>query len=257
MRALNLIAATLLISGLLTIAPAPAQQVLTLAGDPWPPYVTGSLGEEASGGIGVALIREVFRRIDGVEVRFPLQPWKRALRDVETGERDGIALLLKTPEREAYMAFSEPLVSSRSLVWYREDRFPDGYEWRSYEDLLQRHIGLIRGYSYGTRMDRAIADGSVKVTKVASIRQLFLMLARDRVELALANDWVGFTIAESLTEQARIVAAETPTGEDVYHIGFSRRSGASRWLSRVDEVIREMRAEGVIERMVNEHFQRD
>lgn len=236
---------------------ATAQRVLTLTGDPWPPYVSGSLGEDADGGIGVVIIREIFQRIDGLEVRFPLQPWKRALRDVEMGRRDGIALLLKTPEREAYMEFSDPVIASRSLVWFRADRFPSGFEWHHTRELLRHHIGVIRGYSYGKDMDRAIARDSAKVTRVASVEQLFAMLARDRLDLALANDAVGMTMAKAYAGTARIVAADHATGEDVYHIGFSRRSGASAWIPRVNQAIRELRRDGAIERMLKDYYNQD
>lgn len=250
-------AVLLLMSSVLLVTQTRAEDVLTLTGDPWPPYVIGTEGSpDAEGGLGVDLIRNLFDRIDGVSVRFPLMPWKRALKEVELGRYDGICLLLRTSERESYMAFSEPLLASRSLIWYRRERFSDGFKWDRFQDLLSYHVGAIRGYSYGPQMDEAIAEGKVRVTKVSSLRQLFQMLARGRVDLVFANDAVGLAMAERFAAEAEIVAAHKPTGEDVYHIGFSRKSGAARWLPQVNAAIAEMQDDGTIARTVSAFFKK-
>ena len=85
-----------------------ADQVVTFVGDPWPPYVEGVLGEDASTGVAVEVINEIFSRIENVHARFPLIPWNRALSEVEAGSRDGIAMLLKTPKREQFMVTRFP-----------------------------------------------------------------------------------------------------------------------------------------------------
>ena len=67
---------------------------ISLVEDPWPPYIEGRTGEPASGGKLVELYRELFRRIEGVEVEYLLMPWKRALVEVELGRQDGFLKLL-------------------------------------------------------------------------------------------------------------------------------------------------------------------
>ena len=247
----------LLLVVLLLSAPLPtiAKQVVTLAGDPWPPYVLGKVGEDASKGLAVELIRAIFARIPGVEVRFPLVPWKRALREVEQGNYDGIALLLRTPEREAYMTYSDPVIASRSLVWYRQKRFPAGFELTGLDDLLPFRVGVIRGYSYGKMVDAAIKGGRLKASEESSMRQLFMMLARDRVDLVLANDAVGYAMAKSYAEGEPIVPAKGATGEDVYRIGFSQRSKALELLPKVNRAIGELQAEGVFDARMKLFFE--
>ncbi|MFT5118096.1 MAG: hypothetical protein ACI9NY_001634, partial [Kiritimatiellia bacterium] len=36
----------------------------------WPPYVTGKLGAEADGGVVIDLYKELFKRIEDVEVTY-------------------------------------------------------------------------------------------------------------------------------------------------------------------------------------------
>ncbi len=232
----------------LTLVGAGAQaRDITLTGDPWPPYVNGEIGGEAQDGIAVRLARHIFARIEGVTPRFPLIPWERALREVEAGTMDGIVILAKTPERERYMVYTEPLITARSLVWYDARRFPAGFEWSSFGDLAPHLIGAVRGYDYGPDIERGAAAGRLNLVQVNAVGQLFAMLARGRVELALANDSVGYGLARRHAGEADIRPASKATGTDVYYMAFSLRSDAATLVKQVNETIAELRREGVLQ----------
>ncbi len=226
------------------------REVVTLTGDPWPPYVEGELGGEADGGIAIELVKRIFDRFPGTEVSFPLFPWNRALRAVETGSEDGIVLLLKTPEREQFLEFTEPLFEAQNLVWYSTERFPAGFQWLTLEDLDGYTIGITMGYSYGDEIDLAIESGALSVTPVPTVEHLFAMLARNRIDSALATDAVGYALAEEYAAIAEIVPASKATGTDVYHLGFSKKSPARRMIPDINRVISELRADGVIDRLI-------
>lgn len=227
-----------------------ADQVVTLTSDPWPPYVLGVTGGEATGGIGVELMQRIFDRIDGVDVKFPLVPWKRALQAVEKGTMDGIGILLKTPERERYMEYTDVLFTSHDLVWYTTRRFPHGFSWNRFEDLKPHMVGVVRGHSYGEEIDKLIKSGDITVSDVSSADQLFIQLARGRFDLAFANDAVGHALAKEYVKVSKIVAAEKAASKDVHHIGFSKKSSAREFIPRINEVIKELKGEGVIERII-------
>ena len=237
-----LCALALLGAEIIITASAEERQV-TLTGDPWPPYVEGELGTMATGGIAVWLVERIFERIVDVTPTFPLVPWERALREVEAGTMDGIVILAKTPERERYMVYTEPLMTSRNLVWYTEERFPEGFQWSSVEDFSGHLVGVVRGYDYGADIDNAIVDGTLSVVAVNDTERLFTMLARGRLDLALANDNVGMAQARRRAGEATIRAADRPTAEDVYYMAFSRRSDAARLVDPVNRVLADLRRE--------------
>lgn len=225
-----------------------ARLTVDLVGDPWPPYVEGEPGEYATGGVAVEIIRRVFDEIGDAEVRFPLIPWKRALLEVERGSTDGIPMLLKTPEREAYMQFSAPLVTGYNLVW---SVVRDGavYEWSRIEDLHGKTLGVVKGYSYGADIDGAIAAGRIAALEAPNVEQLFAMLEAGRIELVLANDAVGY----ALTRQQRAVEikpSQRPANAETFHIGLSKKSPAVGLLPQIDRAIDRLRRQGVIERIV-------
>lgn len=228
---------------------AAAAETVLLASDPWPPYVTGELGGKVTGGLAVDLINRIFERIDGVDVAIPMVPWNRALAEVEKGTKDGIPMLLKTEEREAYMVYTDPLVRSSSLIWYVRERIPDGVEWQRIDDLVRYRIGITRGYSYGEEMDAALNSGRYTVVAAASTSQLFKMLTKNRVDLALANDAVGYTLAAEHAPDGAIVPAPKAIEIEVHYMAFSKKSPAVRLIPQINRIIGELRAEGVMARI--------
>jgi uncharacterized protein (TIGR02285 family) len=225
---------------------------VTLTGDSWPPYLVGELGEEAHSGIAVELVREIFARLPEADVSFPMIPWNRALREVETGTKDGFVMLLKTPERERYMEYTDPLFTAYNLVWYTTDSFPSGFGWEELPDLSTHTIGVTRGYSYGDEIDLAVVSGALSITPVPTVGHLFAMLARGRIDLALANDAVGYALALRYEQKAEIVPAKQATGTHVYHLAFSRKSNTRLLIPRINSIISELRDEGYIDGLMTD-----
>lgn len=229
--------------------PAAAQETneVTLVGDSWPPYIYGDVGGEAKGGVGVELLHEIFRRIDTVQLRFPLVPWNRALRAVEQGTHDGIGILLKTDEREQYMDYTEEVFRSFNTFWYTKKKFPDGFNWENYKDFAPYTIGLIQGHSYGKEFDQLVKIGALKTVSVSSADQLFAMLAKGRLDLVPANKLVGITYANALVNEGIIIQpTQKPSGIEIYYIAFSKKSSARHLIPQVNQVIRDLTEEGYI-----------
>lgn len=226
-----------------------AEQRVTLTGDPWPPYVEGELGQEARGGIVVELVERIFSRLEGVEASFPLVPWNRALKEVEVGTKDGIVALLKSAERERYMVYTDPLFESHNLVWYSKKKFPRGFNWNKIGDLAGYRVGITKGYTYGDDIDHAIESGLLPVVRVPTVDRLFAMLARDRVDIALANDNVGNALAGRYGSANELVAAHKATGKDVHYLAFSRKSPAQDLVPRINRILSELRGEGVLDEL--------
>lgn len=229
--------------------PAVAQRTVSLVGDPWPPYVNGNLGEYAETGIAVEIINRVFAQIEGVQASFPLIPWKRALLEVERGQSDGIAMLLKTAERERYMRYSAPLITGYNLLWYLEKAPGEAFVWNRIEDLHGLRIGAVEGYSYGDEIDAAIAAGEIVAVLGPTVEHLFAMLVAGRVDLVMANDAVGYELARQ-SRDIKIRPAERPTNAETFYMGISKLSPAVDLLPQIDLAITRLQRDGVIERIV-------
>lgn len=226
-----------------------SETTVTLVGDPWPPYVEGTLGEDAHKGITVQIINAIFSGLEDVKARFPLIPWKRALREVEEGHQDGIGMLLKTPEREKYMAYSDPLLDGKNLVWSVEKDNGSYFEWNEMADFHKLKLGIIRGYSYGDAMDKEIELGNVSIIAAPTVDHLFAMLVNGRVDIVVANDAVGYAQQKKHRSQ-RIKPAQKMLNSETFYIGFSKKSPAVELLPRINQIIGQLRDRGEIERII-------
>ena len=227
-----------------------ADQVVTFVGDPWPPYVEGVLGEDAKSGVAVEIVNEIFSRIGNASARFPLIPWNRALLEVEEGSQDGIGMLLKTPEREQYMVYSEPMLVGLNLVWSASEQGERTFEWDVIDDFHGLRVGVIDGYSYGEEVDREIEEGRIAVIKLQTVEQMFTMLANDRIDLAMATDAVGMVLAKKYPE-AGIKPAKRPTDSDTYYMAISKKSPAVTLIPEINRIIKQLQSMGIIESIVS------
>ena len=232
---------------------ADEKRLVTLVSDPWPPYVFGELGQEATSGAVVDLLNAIFERLDDTRLSIPLVPWNRALREVREGTKDGIGIILKTAEREEYMDYTDVVFNSINLVWYTTDRFPDGFEWEHYVDFETHTIGVVGGHSYGEELDEMFAEGTLTAIKVSSAGQLFAMLEKGRIDLAFADRLVGSAFVSDYAESGtRIAAAEKSPSGEVYYIAFSKKSEARHLIPAVNRAVSELRKEGVIQKLVGD-----
>ena len=227
-----------------------AGQVVKLTSDPWPPYILGELGSEANGGSGVELLKAIFARVDGVDVSLPLVPWKRALKEVKDGTMDGIQLLRKTSEREQFMDYSSGLFVSRELVWYSGKRFPNNFSWASLTDLNKYTIGVVNGYSYSTELDKAVANKELTVVKANSNEQIFTMLVAGRIDLAIANESVGYALVKQYADISKILPAEKAIAAEMHYLTLSKKSPVRHVMPKINQAIEALKKEGVIDQIM-------
>lgn len=227
-----------------------AQNTIILASDPWPPFVLGNEGEQATEGVGVELIRTIFSRIKNTTVHIPLMPWKRALNDVKQGRIDGVPFLYKNPERMEYMVFTDPLFLSQDLAWYSKKQHPQGLAWQTIDDLAPYTIGGVRGYSYSPDINQAKAQKKITYVETDNADQLFTMLAGGRIDIALANKVVGSAQAKLHAPDIPITSMDKAIAEAYFYMGLSKKRQAKELIPQINQALTTLKAEGEIERII-------
>ena len=222
---------------------------ITLSEDPFPPYTLGVEGEAPGGGIAVDIISEIFRRLNiGTDMR--LYPWNRCLAQMKAGRRDGLMMVIRTPEREEYMVFTEPLVRDRWLFYHLADRDPPP-AWETYEDLRPYRIGITAGYGYGDEFLNAARTLSLSIDEVKSDLHNFRKLLAGRTDLFICLENVANkTFAMNPELKGRFRTCEKPLRELEMHMTFSKKSPAVRLLPEVNSVIRQMRQDGTMDKIL-------
>lgn len=219
-------------------------RTLSLVEDPWPPFTFGKAGAPPTGGYAVEFAEAIFGRL-GVEFEITLFPWKRCLHMVEHGISDGLLLATRNVERETWLSYTDPIMESRDLVWYRADR-PSPIEWTELKDFKPYVIGRSAGFNYGDAFNAAEARYGFNIEENVNDLLNFKKLAAGRIDIFICNEIAAKYIFESHPElQGLFAASEKPLKTVTLYMGFSRKSGADAIVPEVNKAISELKAEGV------------
>jgi len=230
--------------------PALGGDVVRLAAFDYPPFYFQENDEVT--GIAVDLIRELFSRL-GRDVVVDMLPLKRALTYVEAGSRDGIMILIKTPERQEYMEYTESVMTVRGLLWTAADAPGNKVGSEFFRDLQSRKIGVTRGYSYGTDFDEMLQGMDVNVAN--SDLSNFRMLVSPRIDVFPCNEIVAGGIFKRHPELAgEVVPSEQAFVEWVLHMGVGKASPLKDSIPAINAALAAMRKEGLIDAIVKKYI---
>lgn len=208
----------LLLSGLGADGAA-ATQALRLVSDELAPYVMAT-GPGAAEGIDVDIARQALASQGGPALSVALLPWRRALQQLERGEADLAPSVRRTPEREAFLAFSLPYGGG---VRHRLVSAPDARRVvRDVAALRDLSVGLVKGYAYPALLARAPGLRPVYVNdKPALLR----MAAARRFDVAVIAELTGAWLLHELglSEQLRVHPFVMTEGRQT-QFAISRRS---------------------------------
>ncbi|KUM01922.1 transporter substrate-binding domain-containing protein [Chromobacterium subtsugae] len=223
---------------------------LTMCYDKYPPYALGEFDTVAGGGIKVRLLQEIGRQL-GLAVTVKIMPWKRCLTEAKEGRVDGILPLYKTPEREQYMEFSAPVMRQYNCFLYKKSAFRGAVDWRDYDRLKTHRLGMEIGSVVDKDMEAAFMTAH-PIERARDSVTLIKMIESGRIDLATIDSNVGKYLVNQQGVADAIGVSDVPIGELSYAaFGFSRAAGADRWAPDFNRVIEQMRASGLLEKIVS------
>lgn len=141
---------------LLFVSPVQAQETVHLATGEWPPFMSENF---QFGGFGTKICTEAFA-LAGLKTKYSYMPWKRAYESTKLGQFAASPGWRKTPEREVYFYFSDPLFSAPSAFFYRKDTH---FDWKSLNDVKDMTIGVTLGYTHESLLKPIVDKGKGKL----------------------------------------------------------------------------------------------
>lgn len=207
---------------------AQANPVLRVVGSADPPYrqFHGSDGS----GMYYDLLKLALARLNW-RAEFSELPSARAFKMLERGEADLMMGPLRTPEREAYLHYTQIVLPSEPKIFYTHR---DAAPIRELGDLQGRIVAVQRGKRYGALFDTGTGYTRYEVNDYAKALE---MLAAQRVDVVVMPARQGELLmagsALPLTRQALRL-----DGEPAYVV----LSKVSAWLARAPELERTSRA---------------
>lgn len=220
----------------------------------WPPYFS----EEADGyGTYAQVVTRAFG-LAGIEVDYGFFPWKRAFLETQEGRWPVSAGWGKTPEREPYFHFCDPVLVQREQFFYSTDRPVAAEDW---QDLAGLSLGVIEGAALGEDLDRLVADGRLTVFHQSTLEDLFEMLSVGHVDLVMGNENAALEAISSAVpdaETARFRALEALDVQWDYRVIVSRMlEDGAQLCARFNKGLNALRESGDYERLLWPEKQED
>lgn len=146
----------------------------------YPPYEFIEKGKLT--GFHIDVITMVAKQMK-LNIRFESLPWKRALKEIETGTADAISYITPTPTRKAFAIFLDDNVLSHSISGFLalKKNIKHIHYNGDLESLKPYRIGVQLGYAYGNKFDDT---ERLKKVKALSVAQMMGMHRAERIDLA-------------------------------------------------------------------------
>lgn len=153
---------------------------MSLAVDHAPPYSQISADGEISG--AVVDILEVIQQRLNFKLELVECPFSRCIRMLEQGEVNAMGGLILTPKRQQLMHFVTPpyMVITSSFVFY--SRHESKLDIKSYDDLYDKKIAVMRGAVYFKRFNE---DEKLLKVPVLTESKAIDLLVKGRVDLVV------------------------------------------------------------------------
>ena len=155
--------------------------------DDWPPYIDHTLSNQ---GFMSEIVIKSFEQV-GIKANLIYKPWKRVELDLDKSNAVSFGWIWNKERAEKWL-FSNEILKSSSVFAVRKD---SNISWKTLEDLRPYHIGVTRGYSYGSKFDNFKAQLMIQVA--SKDEHNLGKLLKKRIDLLAIDPVVGTMMLHS------------------------------------------------------------
>ncbi len=190
---------------------------LTLATGEWQPYTSK---EMTNYGLFTEIISAAFKEM-GVTPQYRFYPWRRCFMSVKQGDIFGAFPYVITEKRKKDVFYSEPIISSNNLFFYRIDKFPQGIVYDRLEDLKTYRLGGVIGYFY----EEMFKQENLTVSYFSTEEKMLRLLYHKRIDLMPLNEQVGWHLIRKQYPQeiGKFATISKPLSSKGLHLIVSKK----------------------------------
>lgn len=219
-----------------------AEKIVFAIVEDFPPYQYVEKGQAT--GIDVDVLREACKQL-GLDSEFRVLPWKRILKNAKEGRVTAIPSLLYKEERTTFLYFgTEPTHINTDSIMARKG---SSIKVSKLDDLKNKVVGVIRGYSYGPAFD---SYQGLKKEICDDHSVLIRILNKGRIDMAVASEMPFRFNCKKLGLQDRFetvyVISQHPT-----YTGFSKKALGKRgeaMAEKFSKMLRQLKANGFFQK---------
>lgn len=222
-------------------------QTLTIAQDPWPPFVD----DDAPGqGLSIEIVRAALEP-KGYTLQMNFVPWARALDGVKNAKYDILASAWFTQERSEYLAFSNSYLANEIKFIMRAS---DNFQYENIDSLTGKNVGVVRGYGYG---DEFLTATNFKRHETKDLVSNIKKLVAGRIDLTLEDELVAKSLlaknAPGMLKKIAFVA--TPLSKKEMHIAVGKANPShQKIIQDFNEGLKEIQANGKFQELVDKYI---
>lgn len=190
--------------------------------------------------VGGEILKVVYSRLN-IPVELVDLPAKRALLESSTGRLDGeVQRNIMVQTQYPTLVMVRPALNYiEPSVFSKKERF----EVKGWDSIKAFDIGIVRGV--GTSENGT--QGMKSVQAVNTLDQLMLMLAEDRVDVAVSDSFSGLAVLKRLGLKDRVRLLTPPLQKnEIYHFLHEKHRDL---VPKVEQVLSEMQSSGELERL--------
>lgn len=197
--------------------------------------------------VGGELLKVVYGRL-AIPIELVDLPAKRALLESSEGRLDGeVHRNINVQTQYPTLLMIRPALNYIEPSVFSSKAAPAVTGW---DAIKGYRIGIVRGV--GTSEDGT--RGMASVLAINTLDQLMLVLAEDRVDVAISDSFSGLAVINRLGLAGRVKVLTPPLQKnDIYHFLHEKHRDL---VPRVEQVLREMQASGELERLRKQTIER-
>jgi len=217
--------------------------------DEWPPYQIVENNQVR--GFSTKVVKTVLERMKVNVNSLRAYPWKRALKMIEKGKADALFSANYTKDRTEFAFYpDEKIVNSLWVMWVREE---DELKFESFDDLLGKNVGIVRGYSYTPEFLNFVKKHDI-YEEVADDEQNFRKLNAGRVDFISAELGNGLYIVKNLGLDKIIPLVDNPIKSDGLYIIFNKNNVPEFFVEKFSDELKKLKQESLYKFLYDEYF---
>ncbi len=219
---------------------------LTLGYVNFPPYEYQE--DSKPKGVLVEIVKSIFKKAN-IEINLKFLPFKRAFKMTKSGQIDGLFNFYKTDVRIPFFDYTEPIIKNPLVFFVRKDSV---LEFSKLEDLKGLKIGVMRGYTYGTKFDE---NKLFKREPTNSHDANFKKLILKRIDAYPCDNLVGIHVARRNKLYSEVKILKEPLKVMDGYIGFTKKKHLTT-IKKINQIIKKMHSDGEIKHHIYKYIKK-
>lgn len=197
-------------------------------------------------GMTVELCNKIFAGM-GIQVKYEIRPWKRALNETKKGEIDMLLALYMTEERKKDFEYTIPYSQEPVSVFVNKNK---SFALAKWDDLIGRTGCTPLGESLGQELDQFIKE-KLTIQRADTLNECLPMLEKGRFDYVIFSKYhVQMELRKMNLLDKIEVLPYNMTSEEVY-MAFSKKSDFVKLVPKVNSEITRLIQDGTVEKLLD------